>query len=66
MTTALWILLGLLGCFLLVITARALAFRPAPPLVPDAKPMDVDTDAAAAHLQAMLRVKTVSDIDDAR
>ncbi len=62
----LWLLLALPLCFLCVIAARALAFRPEAEEAPADVPFEADEAAAAAHLQAMLRLKTVSDVDPGR
>ena len=62
----LWLLLALPLCFVCVIAARALAFRPEAEEAPADVPFEADEAAAAAHLQAMLRLKTVSDVDPGR
>ncbi|MEG1890276.1 MAG: M20/M25/M40 family metallo-hydrolase, partial [Clostridia bacterium] len=64
--TIVWILLVALVCLIGVLVARALAFRPQEEALPTAEPFPVDVQAATAHLQAMIRCKTISDADEAR
>ncbi|MDD3411435.1 MAG: M20/M25/M40 family metallo-hydrolase [Eubacteriales bacterium] len=59
----LWIVLGLLLCFLAVIFVRALRFTPAPEEPVQAEPIPTDDAALAAHLQAMIQIPTVSSTD---
>jgi carboxypeptidase PM20D1 len=46
--------------FLAVLVLRGVAFRPAPRQIESARPVQVDEDAVTRHMQAMVRVKTVS------
>ncbi len=61
-----WIVLTLLVCFLAVLVVRALRFTPNQRAVPATTPVAVDEAAAIAHLQEMIRQKTVSDVDESK
>ncbi len=61
--TILWILLGLLVCFVAVLVFRALGFTPKESPLPHVLPIAVDEASAAQHLQAMIRLRTISDMD---
>lgn len=60
----LWILLGLLLCFLLVVFIRALLFKPLQEPIPEQVPIEVNVPLVTAHFQDMLRLKTISNLDD--
>lgn len=63
--TVLWFLLCVIVAFIMVIVARACMFQPiAEPKVADA-PFTADGEQAVLHLQAMIRLKTVSSRDEA-
>ncbi len=64
MTIVLIVLLALL-LFVAVLIARALAFRPTGEKPEPAAPVEVDEAAIAQHMQAMIRVKTISYADPA-
>ena len=55
-----WILLAILVLWLAVILLRAAAYRPYPMEKVEAQPVPVDEEAALAHIQDMIRLKTVS------
>lgn len=57
---ALWIILGLIALFLLVIIIRAAMFKPPVSELVSAKPLGLDGDAATDHLAQMVRLRTVS------
>ena len=56
----LYVILGLIVLFLLVIVLRALAFRPKPEAPCDPEPLDFDRDGAVRALAALVRCRTVS------
>lgn len=64
--TVLWIVLILILCFLAVIIARALAFKHEEKTIPQAPEFPVDTQSVTEHFQAMIRLKTVSDMDESK
>lgn len=55
-----WIVLGLVLALLLVLVARALLFRPAPQQAARPTPVEIDEDKVIAHMQAMIRCRTIS------
>ena len=57
---ALWIILGLVTLFLLVIIIRAAMFKPPVSEPVPAKPLGLDGNAATDHLAQMVRLRTVS------
>ena len=59
----LWIVLGLLVCFLAVIIVRALRFTAKPDASVPAEPIAEDEATLAAHLQALIRIRTESNVD---
>lgn len=64
--TALWIVLVLLAVFLMTLMVRAFRFTPLESALPEPLAVAVDEQAAAEHLQAMIRLKTVSHLDESR
>ncbi len=60
---ALWIILGLLVCFVGVLAVRALRFTPKAASLPQASPVIVDEEGAIRRFQAMIQKKTVSYVD---
>lgn len=60
---ALWIALGVLACFGLVLVVRAVRFVPGAEVKPNTQPISVNLQAAVEHLQAMVRLKTVSSLN---
>lgn len=63
---ALWIILGLVVLFLLVIVVRALLFRPPVGKTSGSAAARIDGAAATEHLARMVRIPTVSSRDPAR
>ena len=61
-----WMVLAVLLVWLAVILVRACLYRPLPAEKESAAPVAVDEEGAAARLQAMIRLKTVSYPDAAR
>ena len=61
-----WMVLAVLLVWLAVILVRACLYRPLPAEKVSAAPVAVDEEGAAARLQAMIRLKTVSYPDAAR
>ena len=61
-----WILPGLAACFLALLMVRAMGFRPKEGPRPETAAVDVDENAAAIRLQAMIQKRTVSNIDPAK
>jgi carboxypeptidase PM20D1 len=56
-----WILLGVaVLLFLAVLVVRGLAFKPAPRQIKPTQAAQVDEEAITRHMQAMIRLKTVS------
>ena len=66
MMAFLWCIAVLFLLFLIVIVARACAFKPEPEQKVEGNPFPVDADAAADHLRSMIRLKTVSNVDERR
>ena len=64
--TALWILLVAFLAFLAVIVARACMFKPISEKKVEADSFSVDTKAASDHLRQMIRLKTVSSVEDSQ
>lgn len=60
---ALWIVLGLLACFLAVLAFRALRFTPKQNPLPEAVPVTADVEAATRRFQALIQKKTISFVD---
>ena len=63
---ALYIILGLLVCFLAVLLLRAAAFRPAPLEMKSPAQEDFDREVPVARLAQLIRCKTVSDPDPSK
>ena len=64
--TALWIFLVAFLAFLAVIVARACMFKPISEKKVEADSFSVDTKAASDHLRQMIRLKTVSSVEDSQ
>ena len=62
---ALYIILGLIVCFLAVLLVRAAAFRPAPQQEKSVMPEEFDREAPVERLAQLIRCKTVSNNDPA-
>ena len=62
--TAVGCLLVFLAVFFMVLTVRAVQFRPLETDSPQPMLIAVEEDAAAKRLQAMIRLRTISDLDD--
>ncbi len=59
-----WIILALVVAFLAVLVVRAVAFTPKESPLPQPLPIKTDKEAAIAHFQEMIRLKTVSNLDE--
>ena len=64
--TALYIALGALVLFLLLLVARALLFVPKGLERAEAKPLDLDLNRLTQNLQAMVRIPTISYAEEGR
>ena len=62
---ALYIVLGIIGLFLAVILLRAAFFRPKPQPALTNEAVEFDQNAAVNALQALVRCKTISNVDPA-
>lgn len=58
--TVLWVILGIVAAFLLVIIVRAIRFQPPQAEAANAAQITVDTERAVEHLASMVRLRTVS------
>ena len=66
MMLVVWILLPLLAMFLAVILVRAALFVPGQEAEETAETVDADADQLGGHLQAMIRLKTISYAEEER
>ena len=64
--TALWILLAVIIAFLAIIVVRACMFKPSSEKKVEADSFSADTKAAAEHLRQMVRLKTVSSVEESQ
>lgn len=64
--TAVWILIIAVAAFLAVIVARACMFKPVSDKKVEADSFSVDTKSAAEHLRQMVRLKTVSNVEESQ
>lgn len=64
--TDLWILLAVIIAFLAIIVVRACMFKPSSEKKVEADSFSADTKAAAEHLRQMVRLKTVSSVEDSQ
>ena len=62
--TAVWILIIAVAAFLAVIVARACMFKPVSDKKVEADSFSVDTKSATEHLRQMVRLKTVSNVEE--
>ncbi len=60
---ALYVVIGLILCFLAVLLLRAATFRPIPEERKSSAPEDFDREAPVARLSQLIRCRTVSDTD---
>ena len=61
-----WCLLILLVAFFTVLAVRAMQFKPIKTEVPAPVPVEVEEAAAAERFQAMIRLRTISDLDESK
>ena len=64
--TAVWILIIAIAAFLAVIVARACMFKPVSDKKVEADSFSVDTKSATEHLRQMVRLKTVSNVEESQ
>lgn len=64
--TALWIFLVAFLAFLAIIVVRACMFKPSSEKKVEADSFSADTKAAAEHLRQMVRLKTVSSVEESQ
>ena len=64
--TAVWILIIAVAAFLAVIVARACMFKPVSDKKVEADSFSVDTKSATEHLRQMVRLKTVSNVEESQ
>ena len=64
--TAVWILIIAVAVFLAVIVARACMFKPVSDKKVEADSFSVDTKSATEHLRQMVRLKTVSNVEESQ
>lgn len=64
--TAVWIFIIAVAAFLAVIVARACMFKPVSDKKVEADSFSIDTKSAAEHLRQMVRLKTVSNVEESQ
>lgn len=64
--TALWMVLGLIGLWLLVLIVRAVLFTAKEQPAPHAEPLAVDAAASLERFRALIRAKTISYVEKER
>ena len=64
--TAVWIFIIAVAAFLAVIVARACMFKPVSDKKVEADSFSVDTKSATEHLRQMVRLKTVSNVEESQ